>query len=158
MKLQKQQLITRLEEVFLNGTWIANTNYKNELINTSWLEAITSIKGMNSIAALTFHINYYINGVADVLEGKPLTIKDQYSFDLPPIHTEKEWRNLVETFLSNAKRFITLTQALPYQKLNETFVKPQYGNYARNIEGIIEHSYYHLGQIVLIKKMLQKNL
>lgn len=58
MKLQKQQLITRLEEVFLSGTWIANTNYKNELINTSWLEAITSIKDMNSIAALTFHINY----------------------------------------------------------------------------------------------------
>jgi len=42
-------------------------------------------------------------------------------------------------------------------QLEETFVDEKYGNYLRNIEGIIEHGYYHLGQISLLKKMIVKN-
>ena len=30
----------------------------------------------------------------------------------------------------------------------------KYGNYFRNLTGIIEHLHYHLGQIVLIKKLI----
>ncbi len=45
-------------------------------------------------------------------------------------------------------------EQLPESKLWETFSDEKYGNYYRNIHGIIEHSHYHLGQIVLIKKIL----
>jgi hypothetical protein len=41
-------------------------------------------------------------------------------------------------------------------QLDEVFVDKKYGTYLRNIEAVIEHSYYHLGQIVLIKKMILK--
>jgi hypothetical protein len=30
----------------------------------------------------------------------------------------------------------------------------QYGTWQRNLEAVIEHSYYHLGQIILIRKMI----
>lgn len=40
------------------------------------------------------------------------------------------------------------------EKLDSTFAGENYGIYQRNIEGIIEHSYYHLGQIVLTKKII----
>ncbi len=43
-------------------------------------------------------------------------------------------------------------EQLPESKLWETFSDEKYGNYYRNIHGIIEHIHYHLGQIVLIKK------
>jgi len=43
---------------------------------------------------------------------------------------------------------------MPDKKLNEIFVNEKYGTYLRNIEAVIEHSYYHLGQIVLIKKLI----
>lgn len=39
-------------------------------------------------------------------------------------------------------------------KLNAYFVEEKYGSYYRNIDAMIEHSYYHLGQIVLINKIL----
>ncbi|GAA4794839.1 hypothetical protein GCM10023231_24020 [Olivibacter ginsenosidimutans] len=39
-------------------------------------------------------------------------------------------------------------------KFDEIFIDEQYGTYLRNIEGVIEHGYYHLGQIVLIKKLI----
>jgi len=38
-------------------------------------------------------------------------------------------------------------------KISETW-NGKYGNYFRNIVGVIEHIHYHLGQIVLIKKIL----
>jgi hypothetical protein len=37
---------------------------------------------------------------------------------------------------------------------DEPFVDEKYGTLLRNIEGVIEHSYYHLGQIALIRKMI----
>ena len=30
----------------------------------------------------------------------------------------------------------------------------KYGTYYRNFHGLIEHAHYHLGQIVLIKKLV----
>jgi hypothetical protein len=37
---------------------------------------------------------------------------------------------------------------------DKPFIDAKYGTVLRNIEGVIEHSYYHLGQITLIKKMI----
>lgn len=50
-------LAKRFEEVFINGTWIANTNYKAQLQKLSWEKATEKIAGLNNVAALSFHIN-----------------------------------------------------------------------------------------------------
>ncbi|MFM9986739.1 MAG: DUF1572 domain-containing protein, partial [Flavobacteriales bacterium] len=39
-------------------------------------------------------------------------------------------------------------------KLSDVFMDTKYGNYFRNIHGLIEHAHYHLGQIVIINKMI----
>ncbi|MFZ1786844.1 MAG: hypothetical protein WAT92_00975 [Saprospiraceae bacterium] len=43
------------------------------------------------------------------------------------------------------------------QELDAIFVLEKYGTYRRNIEGMIEHAYYHLWQISMIKKMILAN-
>lgn len=149
-------LASRLEEVFINGTWIVNTNYKAQLQKLSWEKATEKIAGPNSIAALTFHINYYLNGILEAFKTGELTIKDQYSFDVKPINNQNEWNNLVETLLTNAERFIVAVSQMNDEILNSDFFDKKYGTYYRNIEGVIEHSYYHLGQITLINKLLSK--
>ena len=50
--------------------------------------------------------------------------------------------------------FIKSIEEMTEDALDDIFVDEKYGSYARNIEGVIEHSYYHLGQISLIKKIL----
>ncbi|MFC6101448.1 DUF1572 domain-containing protein [Olivibacter domesticus] len=147
----------RLQEVLLSGHWIANTNYKELLLETTWEQAIHKIGSLNTIAALTFHINYYLAGLLNVFYGGKLEISDQYSFNLPPIQSEKDWKELVDDFLRNAEKFVIQVEQMAESKLKEPFVEEKYGNYLRNIEGIIEHSYYHLGQIVLIKKLITEN-
>lgn len=148
------QLAKRFREVMLDGDWIANTNYKDQLSDVSWEQASTRIGDLNTIALLTFHIHYYMAGVLQVLEGGTLDIRDKYSFDMPPIESQADWEKLLDVMWKDAEKFAHKIEEMPDEKLQEAFVHEKYGDYQRNIEGIIEHSYYHLAQIVLIKKMI----
>ncbi len=148
------QLEHRFREVILNGRWIANTNFKEQLSNTSWEMAVASVGDLNSIAKLTYHIHYYIAGLIKVLEGGPLDIKDRYSFDLPPVQSQEDWEKLLTRFWDDAEKFAVLISNMPAHRLEEAFVDEKYGSWQRNIDALIEHSYYHLGQVVMIKKLL----
>jgi len=105
---------------------------------------------------LTFHIDYYIAGLVHVFEGGNLEIRDQYSFDLPPIESQDQWKCLLTKLWEDAKKFAALLEQMPDAKMNEVFVDEKYGSYLRNIEGMIEHCYYHLGQVTLIRKLLNE--
>lgn len=147
-------LAQRLDEVLLHGKWIANTNMKEQITSLTWTQATTRIGQRNSIAQLTFHITYYLKGINQVFEGGNLDIKDVYSFDMAAIKSALDWEELVNDFLSNAEQFIKHVEKMDDKTLNSPFVKEEYGTYMRNIEGQIEHAYYHLGQISLLKKLI----
>lgn len=147
-------IASRLNEVLLTGKWIANTNFQEQITTVSWQQAIYQIENLNTIALLTFHINYYIKGINEAFTTQQLTIRDKYSFDLSPIIAEEDWKNLVEEFLSNAEKLIETVTKLEDNILAQPFFEEKYGNFLRNLEGVIEHAYYHLGQISLIKKLV----
>ena len=104
-------LAKRIREVLLDGHWIANTNYKQEIQNTSWEQAVHKIGNLNTIAALTYHINYYLAGLLFAFENGSLEISDKYSFNMPLDFTGTDWTNLVADFLSNAEKFATHVQS-----------------------------------------------
>ncbi|MGB1204474.1 MAG: DUF1572 domain-containing protein [Chitinophagales bacterium] len=147
-------LTNRLKEVLTEGKWVTGTNFKEQIIDMDWKDAATSIDGLNSVAQLTFHIHYYIAGVSQVFEGGPLDIRDKYSFAAPPITSEKDWLDLVNQFCLDAEKFIQLVEEMPDEKLSEFFFDEKYGTYQRNINLMIEHCYYHLGQVLIIKKLV----
>lgn len=156
MNEKTKQLANRFREIILNGTWIANTNYKDQLTNLDWEIAISEFESLNSISILVQHIHYYINGIKNVLNGGYLEIRDKFSFDFPIIKSENEWKAFLTKFWNETENLAELIEQLPDEKLNQSFVDDKYGTYQRNIDGMIEHSYYHLGQIVLIKKIILK--
>ncbi len=151
------QLAKRFREIMLDGLWIANTNFKDQLKDISLEQAITKVGSLNTIAMLTFHIDYYIAGLINVFEGGDLEIKDQFSFDLPSIESQEKWEKLLHKLWNDSEKFAVLLEQMPDSKMNEVFVDEKYGSYLRNIDGMIEHAYYHLGQISLIKKLLTNN-
>lgn len=148
-------LAERIREVLLNGHWIANTNFKEQLQNIHWSQAIQKTDGFNTIAMLTYHVNYYVEGLLNAFENNVLSISDKYSFDLPPVESEADWKNNVAAFLDNSEKFASLVEQMNDHTLDSPFFDVKYGSVQRNIEGVIEHSYYHLGQIVLIRKQTQ---
>ncbi|WP_196885255.1 DUF1572 domain-containing protein [Aureivirga sp. CE67] len=147
-----KKLADRFREVLLNGKWIANTNYQETLKDIDWKQAIKKVENLNSIAILTFHVNYYISGINYFFETGKLEISDKNSFDMIPVNSEEDWNLLKNDLIKNAEKFAVFVENLEEEKLSKPFFKKEYGDYQRNIEGMIEHAYYHLGQISLLKK------
>ncbi|AOM80246.1 DUF1572 domain-containing protein [Pedobacter steynii] len=147
------QIAKHFREVHFGGNWTCS-NLRDNLADITWQQATISVHSFNTIAALVYHVNYYVSAVLKVLQGEVLEAKDEYSFDHPPIRSKEDWEALINKALTDAENFATLIEQLPERKLWETFQDEKYGIYYRNIHGIIEHTHYHLGQIALIKKMI----
>jgi hypothetical protein len=146
----------QFRDVYFGGNWAA-VNLKQTLSDVTWEQAITKVYSSNTIAILVYHMNYYVTTVTKVLQNEPLNAKDEYSFHLPPIQSAEDWENLVNKLFTEAEGLAKLIEQFPENKLEEIFVNEKYGTYYRNFTGIIEHNHYHLGQIVLIKKILAAN-
>jgi hypothetical protein len=151
-----EQIAKQFRQVYFGGNW-TSVNFKETLSDVDWKQATTKVNSFNTIATLVFHTNYYISEVLKVLKGEPLKAHDKYSFDLPPIQSEEDWNELLNKTWTDAENFANLIEQLPEAKLWEVFSDEKYGNYYRNIHGIIEHNHYHLGQIALIKKITAAN-
>ena len=147
------QIAKHMRDVFLGDNW-TTSNLKDNLKDVSWQQATTKVYSFNTIATLVNHITYYVNAVIKVLEGEPLNAKDEYSFSHPPIQSQKDWDDFVSKIWGDVEHFAKLIEKLPDSILGEDFTDKKYGTYFRNLNGIIEHTHYHLGQIVLIKKIL----
>lgn len=150
-----KQLAKHLKEIHFGGNWTLS-NLKDQLSDISWEEALKKPHSLNSIATLNFHINYFIKALIDVLEGRKLDSKDELSFDHPEINNQADWNNMLTEIWKDAELCIQLVEEFPNERLSEVFTDEKYGNYYRNILGIIEHSHYHLGQIALIKKLIKE--
>ena len=150
------QLAKHFREVYFGGNW-TSVNLKEVITDISWQDATKKINSFNTILALVYHMNYYVKAVNKVLQGGILEAKDQFSFDHPVVRSKGEWDNLLNIAWSEAQTFAGLVEQLPDSKLWETFSDEKYGNYLRNILGVTEHVHYHLGQIVILKKILSEN-
>ncbi len=147
-------MANRIREVLLSGHWIANTNMQEQIRSVDWQQATFKVDTLNTIAALTYHLNYYLAGLINAFENGKLEISDKYSFDLPIIDSAYDWDKLVSSFLQNSEMFAERIEQMQDDMFDKPFIDAKYGTVLRNIEGVIEHSYYHLGQITLIKKMI----
>jgi uncharacterized damage-inducible protein DinB len=147
------QIAKHFREIHFGGNW-TGVNLKDQLADLNWEQATNQVYSFNTIATLVFHMNYYVSAVMKVLQGEPLQAKDAYSFGHLPIKSHADWEVLMNKTWEEAETFALLIEALPESKLWEDLTDEKYGTYYRNLHGIIEHCHYHLGQIVLIKKLL----
>ena len=147
------QIAKHLREVHFGGNW-TSVNLKDVLSDLEWEQSVTQVDSLNTIAALVYHINYYVRAILKVLEAGPLDSKDIYSFDLPPIRSKEDWEKLKEQSWTDTEKLAKLIEELPDRKLGESFSDEKYGSYYRNLHGLVEHTHYHLGQIMLIKKLI----
>ena len=150
-----EQIAKQLRAVYVGGNW-TGVNLKDTLKDVTWPQATTKVYSFNTIVTLLYHTNYYIDAVTKVLHGEPLNAKDEYSFIHPPVQSKEDWENLLNKTFADAEAFACLIEQLPESKLGNTMADEKYGNLYRNLTGIIEHLHYHLGQMVLVKRMVEK--
>lgn len=152
-----QQIARHLRDVHFGGNWTVSA-LKPHLADVTWEEANIRLYDLNTILAVAYHTTYYVRAIKRVLQGQPIDARDIYSFDHPPVQSSEDWDRFREEIWADVEDLAALIEALPEEKLGETFVGEQYGTYYRNLHGLIEHTHYHLGQIVIIKKMIRQGV
>ncbi len=146
-----QRLAKQFRDFVWGDNWTA-VNLKSQLEDVTWQLATKQTGYSNTIAGLLFHIFYYVQGQNRVLQGEELGLSDSLSFIHPKIESEDDWKGILFEFIELAEEFASRVELLTDEQMNQTFVEDKYGSLYRNLEGVIEHGYYHLGQIVLLKK------
>lgn len=150
-----EQIAKHLKEVLWGGNW-TYANLKDTLKDLTWQQATTQVYSFNTIATLVYHVHYFVRAGLKVLQGKVLDSKDAESFAHPPITCQADWEAFLSEVWAESELFISLIERLPEDTLWVDFADKKYGNYYRNLHGIIEHHHYHLGQIVVIKKLIEQ--
>ena len=87
------------------------------------------------------------------MQGEDPSIPDSNGFDVGELTSEEEWQKLVAKLHQS---FIDLSNAMrnfPEDRLKD-FTKIGKSTIENNLYGIIEHAYYHLGQMMILKNLL----
>ena len=140
-----------LRQAFFGRSWTASS-LQQALDGVTWQQATYKVEAFHTIAELVYHIGYFVDAILAVTRGNPLEAHDKFSFDCPEIDSDDDWEQLVRRTYENAESLATEIERLPAGQLETMFVDEKYGTYYRNLQGLIEHTYYHLGQIVILTR------
>lgn len=157
MKNRKTVIANRISEVFLTGRWIANTNYKEQIESISWQQATQKCHQLNTISDLIYHVNYFLDELLKSMETGKAAGTLKHSFTIPPINAEEDWKHITGNLLTNAEKLMNSLLQMDVEVLDKPFINAKLGTLLQHIDAVIEHSYYHLGQITLIRKMISQS-
>ena len=152
--LLSHKMAEHLWEFHFGNNW-PGPDLRSALDDITWQEATSRIYDLNTIAMLVYHLNYYITALNRAMRGEVLDYEDNISFNHPPIETPQDWHELTSRVLSEAEESSDLIRAMPEDKIWQALPEKNSGNFFRLISGITEHCYYHLGQIIVIKKIIR---
>ena len=143
-----------LIEVFEGGNW-TDVSMNATLRDINYKEATTVTKASyNTIAALVYHISFYNEIVLKRLQGINPAIGNANGFDLPSTKNEHDWIKLKERCFQSVHALAAAVIKFPEEKLSELTVTGHSTHY-KALHGVVEHAHYHLGQIVLLKKLVK---
>lgn len=142
-------------DVHKGDNW-TEVNIQNTLQDVSLREATTVTPASpNTIAMLLHHLTFYNEVVLQRLLDIYTAIPQSNGFDVPALHSEEEWQQLQHRNLQSAHALAEGILQFPEQRLFELTASGKTTFY-KNLHGIAEHAHYHLGQMVILKKLIRQ--
>ena len=143
-----------IKQSFEGENW-TGVSITETLKDVSWQQAQQkTTASLNTIASLVHHLYYWNQVLLQRSMGKNPAVPESNGFDVKEFKNDDDWNDLKE---KTRQSFIQLADAVknfPEEKLEETYAAGK-SSYYKNFQGITEHAYYHLGQIVILKKLIR---
>ncbi len=146
-------LAAHIRQLYTGGNW-TTVNVQDTLADVDFSLAMDEHPGLNSIARLVIHMNYYVDIIVGALRGEGLHGRDADSWTIPLPQNQIDWLELRKSVLAKAEAFAIEVENLDDETLEGPFLDGKYGTVLRQVLGFLEHTHYHLGQIVVIKRVL----
>ena len=154
MKLTTE-IAQHIEDLFFNGGWVG-TDVKSIIEPVDWQEATQKIEELNRIIDLFYHLGYYVTVQLNFLNTGKVVGNDKESWKNEQVDSETKWLDLKEKTWRETQELVAAIRVLEEEKMEMDFGDEKYGSYHRNFLGLLEHTYYHLGQIAVLKKLVNK--
>lgn len=147
-----QRIIHLFENTFTGNAWHGPA-VMEVLSDLTVEETLNKIGNSHTIAELVEHMITWRQFVVKKLEGDALyDVTEAENFRSVSTITEKDWKATLERLQLSQDTLLSLLKSITDEKLNEIVGKRDY-NYYTLLHGIIQHDIYHLGQIVLMRKL-----
>lgn len=145
-----------LIQVHEGGNW-TEIDITSTLKDVSLDEAVLrTIASPNTIAALLHHITFWNLEVMRRAKGIKTQVDESNGFNYPALNTEADWLQLKEDNIQSAHQL-----AAAIRQFDEaTLFKPMEVHTSsayKNFQGLVEHAHYHLGQMVILKKLIRNS-
>jgi len=143
-----------LIEVHEGNNW-TEVDLATTLQDITLREATTQTQASpNTIASLLHHITYWNRVMVQRAQGIATQLNDTNGYNHPPLHIEEDWQNLKKDNIQSAQELAAVIRQFNEAKLFEPIL-PNYSTAYKNFQGSVEHVHYHLGQIVILKKLIR---
>jgi hypothetical protein len=151
-----EHIAQHLLDVHEGGNW-TEVDIMSTLKDVTFQEAITvTPASVNTIATILHHITFYNIIVRERLKGIGIEIPESNGFDMQPLTSDKDWKNLRAENIKSAHELADGMRLVDEAKLHQPIIEGQ-STFYKNMQGCLEHIHYHLGQIILLKNLIRNN-
>jgi hypothetical protein len=149
-----KSLVAQHVREVLKGNW-SDIFLTDVLQDVTLAEANFIPPSKNSIAMLVHHLKFYNDVVILRLQNDNRPINyDANGFDVPELSSEESWQQLKEDLFSSFFKLAEEAEAMPEEKLFELTPSGS-ATFYKTLHGIVEHAHYHMGQMMIIKKLIR---
>jgi uncharacterized damage-inducible protein DinB len=112
--------------------------------------AARPLQGSHSIWEIVLHMTFWEGVAAQRLAGLRAGLVEELNFPAMPAATEENWKRTLDDFRASNQKFRAALEKLDPARLDELTAAGK-RTYYGEAHGVIEHTVYHAGQIVLLK-------
>ena len=150
---ETKRIITLFENLYHGHPWIDIT-LKETLENITATQAYQRFPNCNSIWEITNHLIEWRKNVLQRVKGQVIKTPDYNYIQEIEDNSDTAWAATLQQLADTQTKWVVFLQGM-----NEADLALEYAvnkmTYYEHIQGIIQHDAYHLGQIVILTKVMK---
>jgi uncharacterized damage-inducible protein DinB len=151
--LEKQRLVKLFKDHYNGNPWL-DVNISHTLADITSVEAAINYHGLNSIWQITKHLIEWrkanMKRASGIIQHAP-----SHNFIYAIVDTsDKAWNKLKSDFDKVHLEFIDWLHNYNTNSFDKIY-EPNQHTYYEHIQGVLQHDAYHLGQIVILKRLIR---
>ncbi|MBW1654754.1 DinB family protein [Flavobacterium quisquiliarum] len=152
--MSESKRISNLYQSIYNGNPWLEVNLANTLKNVTAEQAYKKANpNLNTIWEIVNHLIQWRRNILERMQGEVIVTPD-HNYFVPVLDpSEAAWAQSLQTLAKSQESWSTFFESFNDEDLAKIYVNNGH-TYYEHIHGIIQHDVYHLGQIVILKKLL----
>ena len=149
---ESQRISGLFSNLYQGEPWI-DVTLVGTLQSISYQKAAEKYKNCNSIWEIVNHIIAWRENVLQRVQGKVINTPNHNYFESVHDVSESAWQTTLDNLAQSQQHWMSFLEHCNESEFDAIY--PNNGlNYYEHIHGIIQHDTYHLGQIVILSKLI----